>query len=60
MNITSINHYGDMLAIPWFIALILYFYNIENRSILEDLLLVFSILGFLVDAFLTYHFLRKT
>jgi len=51
------NHYGDILAIPFFALLIIYFYNIEDKSILEYVLFLFSIIGFLVDILFTFIFL---
>lgn len=49
-------HYGDILAIPFFALLIFYFYNIENKSVLEYVLFLFSISGFVMDIFYTYIF----
>jgi hypothetical protein len=57
-NITkNISHYGDILAIPFFALLALYFYNIENKTIFEYVLFLFSIAGFILDIFYTYIFL---
>jgi hypothetical protein len=52
----NISHYGDILAIPFFALLIIYFYNIKHKSILEYVLLCFSISGFLLDILYTYIF----
>ena len=49
-------HYGDILAIPFFALLIFYFYNVENKSMLEYVLFFFSISGFVLDIFYTYVF----
>jgi hypothetical protein len=54
-----ISHIGDILAIPFFALLIIYFYNIPNKSTLEYILLLFSICGFLLDILFTFIFLRK-
>jgi hypothetical protein len=54
--IKNISHYGDILAIPFFALLIIYFYNIENKSIMEYVLLFFSISGFILDILYTYIF----
>ncbi len=51
------SHYGDILAIPFFALLIIYFYNIEHKSIMEYVLLCFSISGFILDILYTYIFL---
>jgi len=55
--IRSSSHYGDILAIPFFGLLIIYFYNIENKSIIENVLLFFSISGFVLDILYTYIFI---
>jgi hypothetical protein len=55
--IKNSSHYGDILAIPFFALLTIYFYNIEEKSIIEHVLLYFSISGFILDIFYTYIFL---
>jgi hypothetical protein len=55
--INNLSHYGDILAIPFFALLINYFYHIENKSMIEYVLLLFSISGFILDIFYTYIFL---
>jgi len=55
--IKNSSHYGDILAIPFFALLAIYFYNIEEKSIIEYVLLCFSISGFILDIFYTYIFL---
>ena len=52
--IKNLSHYGDILAIPFFALLVIYFYNIKNKSIMEYVLLYFSIAGFVLDIFYTY------
>ena len=54
--INKLSHYGDIFAIPFFGLLIIYFSNIKNKTLLEYLLLVFSISGFLLDILFTYFF----
>jgi hypothetical protein len=49
-------HYGDILAIPFFALLIVYFNNIDNKSPIEYLLFYFSISGFILDILYTYIF----
>lgn len=51
------SHYGDILAIPFFALLVIYFYNIENKTIIEYILLLFSISGFILDILYTYIFI---
>ena len=55
--IVNINHYGDILAIPLFGLSSIYFYNIENKTVIEYILLLFSVAGFILDIFFTYLFL---
>jgi hypothetical protein len=50
-------HIGDIFALPGFFFLIIYFLQIEDRTILENLLLLFSIIGFLADILFTYMYL---
>lgn len=59
MKISNISHYGDILAIPFFALLIIYFYNIKNKNIMEYLLYFFSISGFILDVLYTYIFLNS-
>jgi len=55
--IKNCSHYGDILAIPFFALLTIYFYNIEHKSTIEYVLLFFSISGFILDILYTYIFL---
>jgi len=58
MKYKNLAHYGDILAIPFFALLTIYFYNIKNKSILEYILFLFSISGVVLDIVYTYIFLR--
>lgn len=55
--IKNFSHYGDILAIPFFALLVIYFYKIEDKSTIEYVLLLFSISGFILDILYTYIFL---
>ena len=57
--IKNLSHYGDILAIPFFALLVIYFYNIKNKSIMEYALLYFSISGFVLDILYTFIFLSS-
>lgn len=57
INEKNIAHYADILAIPGFLLLIIYFYSIRDKSIIEYVLLSFSMLGFILDIYFTYLFL---
>ena len=52
----NISHYGDVLAIPFFALLMIYFNNIKEKSILEYVLFSFAISGFVLDIIYTYMF----
>jgi hypothetical protein len=56
INIKNISHYGDVLAIPFFALLMVYFNNIKEKSTLEYVLFSFAISGFLLDIIYTYMF----
>jgi hypothetical protein len=56
MKLKNISHYGDILAIPFFALLIFYFYRIEKKSVLEMVLYLFSIAGFILDILYTCLF----
>lgn len=57
-NIENLSHYGDILAIPFFALLIIYFDSIECKTPIEYLLLLFSIAGFILDILFTISFFR--
>lgn len=56
MKFKHISNYGDFLAIPFFALLIFYFYQLEDKNILEWVLFLFSVSGFVLDVFFTYLF----
>lgn len=56
---SDISHYGDILAIPFFALLCIYFYNIENKTTMEYVLFYFSISGIVLDILYTYIFLHR-
>jgi hypothetical protein len=57
--IDNLSHYGDMLAIPLFALAAIYFYNIKHKTLTEYILLLFSILGLVLDIFFTYEYLNN-
>ena len=59
INLNNISNISDILAIPLFLVLSIYFYKLENKSQLEYVLFLFAILGFVLDSFFTYLFLSK-
>jgi len=49
----------DVIAVPFFFLLSLYFYNIENKTPIEYTLYIFSIIGFIVDLSLTLWLVKS-
>ena len=58
-NISNISNIGDILAIPFFALLCLYFYRIDNKTPMEYILFLFSITGFVLDTLFTYFYLFR-
>ena len=52
--LTSLAHYGDIIVIPFWFLLSYYFYQIENRTNLENFLLFISVSVFVLDCVFTY------
>ena len=59
MKISNISNIGDILAIPFFALLCLYFYRIDNKTPMEYILFLFSITGFVLDTLFTYFYLFR-
>ena len=57
--LNNLSHYGDILSIPLFFICAFYFYEKESRTPLENLLLFFSISGFILDILFTGIFFYK-
>ena len=55
----DLSHIGDILAIPFFLWLSLYFYEIENKTYTEYALMIFVISGFILDALFTFMYFRN-
>ncbi len=54
LNKENMSHIGDILAIPFFLLLIIYFYQKKTPTQLEQLFLLFAIAGFALDSYFTY------
>jgi hypothetical protein len=52
-------HFGDVLAIPFFAWLSIYFHYIPNKTSEQNLLYFFSVGGFVADSFFTFLFIQK-
>ena len=53
-NINILPNIADIFAIPFFLISSIYFYKIKNKNIIEYILLIFNILGFILDTIFTY------
>ena len=51
---------GDILGLFLFIGLIIYFILLENKGIFEYILLLGSIIGFLVDFYITLKTIKES
>jgi hypothetical protein len=56
----NIVHIGDIFAIPMFLLAIIYFYKIKDKNLIEYILFLFSIGGFLFDTLFTVMFFSDT
>jgi hypothetical protein len=56
--IDNLDHYGDILAIPFFILSSYYFYKKKNKKMIEYILLIFSVVGAIADIIFTLVFLK--
>ena len=52
-------HYGDMIAIPYFVLLLFYFYQIENKTTFERLIIALIFIALICDVAFTFIFLRS-
>jgi hypothetical protein len=58
-QIQNISHIGDILAIPFFLLLAVYFYKFKNKTIIEYVLLIFAFSGLVLDILFTYNYLTS-
>ena len=54
----NIAHYGDLLAIPFFMITLGYFYAKKNKTVLETLIMFFIFICLIGDIFFTSIFLN--
>jgi hypothetical protein len=55
---SNLSNYGDLLAIPFFLLLVVYFYKKKNRTNFENILFLFAIAGLVLDIFFSFIFLH--
>ena len=54
-----ISNTGDIIAIPFFLMLIVYFYTKKNKNDIENIFLLFSTGAFIADVYFTFDFMNK-
>lgn len=59
MELNNLSHYGDIIALPFFLLLFIYFYKITNKTVTEYILFYFSLGGLIADTFYTYIFITS-
>jgi len=52
-------HYGDIVAIPFFFLIFLYFLRMPNKGPIEYFILLFNLGALLADLFFTYLYFTK-
>jgi uncharacterized membrane protein len=55
-ELIEIVNIADLLAIPMFVLMIYYFIKKSNRNLIENILLLFAIVGLIVDLYFTITF----
>ena len=59
MKLNNLAHYGDLLAIPCFLITFIYFYQIPNKTLLENLLTLFIFITLIMDILFSFIFLTQ-
>jgi hypothetical protein len=58
-NWNNLAHYGDFLAVPCFLITFIYFYQLTNKTLLENLLMIFIFITLICDIFFSVIFLNS-
>jgi hypothetical protein len=58
LNRSDISHIGDILAIPFFFLLCVYFYEKPRLTRTEQVLFLFAVSGFVLDILFTVSYLQ--
>ena len=53
----NISHWADIVAVPFFLLLTIYFHKKPQKSLLEWILMCFALGGLVADIVFTYGFL---
>jgi len=57
MKLNKLAHYGDILAIPFFIITFVYFYQLQEKTLLENLIMLFIFICFIMDVLFTFIYM---
>ena len=58
LKLSDLSHIGDILAIPFFFLLCVYFYEKPRLTRTEQVLFLFAASGFVLDILFTVSYLR--
>ena len=56
---SALVHYGDVIALPFFLAGVYYFGRIRRPTMLERVLHAFCLAGLVIDLVFSLHFLTR-
>jgi hypothetical protein len=56
-QLTELSHHADILALPFWLIAVNYFWSLQQRNTTEDILLFFTICGLLFDTIFTLNYL---
>lgn len=57
MKLNKLAHYGDILAIPFFMVTFVYFYQLQEKTFLENLIMLFIFICFIMDVLFTFIYM---
>ena len=55
MDIHDYAYYGDILALPFFLSISIYFMTRQRKTMIEFILLIFNVLAFIIDTILVIN-----
>ena len=59
LDYINISHYGDILAIPFFLIIFIYFYKMKRKTTLEYIIMLFIFICFIGDILFTILFIKR-
>ncbi len=58
-QLNNLAHYGDIMAIPFFIITLIYFYRIEYKTLVEYIIMTFIFICLIGYIIFTYIFIKS-